>query len=290
MAAIRPIEALMLRPEQIREFQTCGYTILEGFKTKTEVAALKAAATEIVDAFDVEALPSTFATGRDEALDDYFLSSGDKVRCFLEPDALDEAGRLRHAKDLSINKIGHALHDLDPAFDQFSRDPRLASVVADLGVVQPQIWQSMYIYKQPHIGGEVMWHQDATYLSSDPQSVVALWFALDDATCENGCLWAANCGVNTPLRAVFQVSGAGPQTTILDDTPWPDLHEAVPLEVAAGTLVCFSGLLPHYSAANTSGLARHAYTMHVVDGRAEYAAQNWIQRRADFPVRGFESV
>jgi len=280
----------MLSPEQIRDFQTCGYTVLEGFKTKTEVATLKAAAAEIVEAFDVEALHSTFVTGQDDALDDYFLTSGDKVRCFLEPDALDEAGQLRRGKELSINKIGHALHDLDPAFDQFSRDPRVESVVTDLGVALPQIWQSMYIYKQPHIGGEVLWHQDATYLSSDPQSVVALWFALDDATRENGCLWAANCGVNTPLRAVFQVSGADSQTIVLDDTPWPDLREAVPLEVAAGTLVCFSGLLPHYSAANTSGLARHAYTMHVLDGRAEYAAQNWIQRSANFPLRGFESV
>jgi len=278
----------MLTAQQISSFRTSGYTVVEAFKSAAERAALKTAARNIVDAFDIDTHRSTFITGRDEALDDYFLTSGTKVRCFLEEDALDETGELAHPKALSINKIGHAMHDLDPVFDCFSRDPRLADVVADLGIVEPQIWQSMYIYKQPHIGGEILWHQDATYLSSDPQTVVALWFALDDATIENGCLWVAECGAKTPLRSVFCVSGGRAETAILDDTPWPDLSEAIPLEVAAGTLVCFSGLLPHYSAANSSDQARHAYTLHVLDGRSEYAVENWIQRGMDFPVRGFD--
>ena len=33
-----------------------------------------------------------------------------------------------------------------------------------LGVADPLLLQSMYIFKQPHIGGEVLCHQDATYL------------------------------------------------------------------------------------------------------------------------------
>jgi len=49
----------------------------------------------------------------------------------------------------------------------------------------------------------------------------------------------------------------------------------VPVEVAAGTLVVFNGLLPHYSAPNRSEKPRHAYTLHAVDGRATYAADNW---------------
>ncbi len=56
---------------------------------------------------------------------------------------------------------------------------------------------------------------------------------------------------------------------------------------AADTLICFDGLLPHYSAANRSSQARHAYTLHVVDGQAHYPETNWIQRGRDFPVRGF---
>ena len=33
-------------------------------------------------------------------------------------------------------------------------------------------------------------HQDGTFLYTEPQSVTGLWWALEDATLENGCLWA----------------------------------------------------------------------------------------------------
>ena len=96
-------------------------------------------------------------TTREQAriTDAYFLASADRVRCFFEEEAFDADGSLRQPKALSINKIGHALHDLDPVFDRFSRGPRLAALARDLGLAEPLLWQSMYIFKQPGIGGEV---------------------------------------------------------------------------------------------------------------------------------------
>lgn len=44
--------------------------------------------------------------------------------------------------------------------------------------------------QQPKIGGEVRPHQDSTFLATDPPSVIGLWWALEDATKQNGCLWA----------------------------------------------------------------------------------------------------
>jgi phytanoyl-CoA hydroxylase len=73
----------------------------------------------------------------------------------------------------------------------------------------------------------------------------------------------------------------------LDGTPWPDDSVAVPLEAKAGSLVCFHGLLPHYSAPNLSSLSCPAYTLHATDRRAEYSRKNWIQRDASLPARGF---
>jgi len=73
----------------------------------------------------------------------------------------------------------------------------------------------------------------------------------------------------------------------LDATPWPDRTNAVPLEVKAGTLVVFHGLLPHYSAPNRSAKSRHAYTLHVTDGTTAYAPRNWIQRPAGTQPKGF---
>ena len=74
----------------------------------------------------------------------------------------------------------------------------------------------------------------------------------------------------------------------LDSTPWPDDSTAVPLEAKAGDLVCFHGLLPHYSAPNRSPVSRHAFTLHVTDARTAYSPRNWIQRDGSLPVRGFD--
>src|SRR6185436_4191099 len=90
--------------------------------------------------------------------DDYFLGSGDTIRFFFEAEALDRDGRLAVPKRRAINKIGHALHDLDPIFERFSRDPRLAQIAAGIGMREPRLFQSMLILKPPGIGGEVGAH------------------------------------------------------------------------------------------------------------------------------------
>ena len=48
--------------------------------------------------------------------DRYFLDSNDKIRYFFETDAFDDNGKLQLPKDSCLNKIGHALHWIDPRF------------------------------------------------------------------------------------------------------------------------------------------------------------------------------
>jgi phytanoyl-CoA hydroxylase len=271
-----------------RRFEADGFLVIPAFKTAAEIDELQARAATIVDAFDPREASGIFTT-RDESKksDDYFLSSGEKVRCFFEEEAFDASGSLRAPKELSINKIGHAMHDLDPTFERFSRDPRLHALACEIGIEAPLVYQSMYIFKQPRIGGEVRWHQDATYFHTEPITVTTLWFALERADRTNGCLWVQRGGHRTPLRERFVVDGAGSRLERIDATPWPRDDDAEPLEVEAGTLVVFHGLLPHYSAPNRSDASRHAYTLHFVDARAHYSAGNWLQRRPAFPPRGF---
>jgi phytanoyl-CoA hydroxylase len=45
--------------------------------------------------------------------------------------------------------------------------------------------------------------------------------------------------------------------------------------------------MPHLSGANHSDRSRHAYTLHVIDQRCHYPANNWLQRGPDMPLRGF---
>lgn len=281
----------MLTPEQRQAYDRDGYLVLPGFKTAAELAAVNTRAQALVDAFEPDARTGVFST-RDQAglADAALIASADQVHCFFEEEAFDASGRLVVPKSRSINKIGHALHELDPVFDAFSHGPELAALAADLGLQQPRVWQSQVIFKQPGIGGEVRWHQDATFFVTEPQTVTTFWFALEDAALDNGCLWVEPGGHRGPrgvLRERFVRDGERLRLEVLDPTPWPDDATAVPLPVPAGTLLVFHGLLPHYSAANRSPRSRLAYTLHATDAGAAYAPGNWLQRPATLPVRGF---
>ena len=278
----------MLTPAQTAAWQRDGFIVLPDFKSASDIAQLRARAEQIVDDFDPSESRTIFTTrDQESASDAWFLGSDNTVRCFFEEEAFGPDGQLKQAKALSINKIGHAMHDLDPVFAQFARDPKLAELAGDLGLTDPKIWQAQYIFKQPGIGGEVRWHQDATFFDSTPISVTTFWFALEDATVDNGCLWAEPGGHLGPLRERFVREGDAITMEKLDATPWPNDDVAVPLEAKAGTLICFHGLLPHYSAPNRSPVSRHAFTLHATDGATEYSKKNWIQRADNFPVRGF---
>jgi phytanoyl-CoA hydroxylase len=278
-----------LTDEMVAAFRTAGVLVLRGFVEVAECEALRARAAELVADFDPSDVRSVFSTTEQTQFDDdYFIKSGDKIRFFLEQDAFDEKGELRQAKEHCLNKMGHAMHDLDPVFDRFSRNPDLGEVAKRVGFVDPVILQSMYIFKPPNIGGEVVCHQDSTYIYTEPESCVGFWFALEDATLENGCMQFIPGAHKLPLKQRNYRGGNGKLVTdTLDDTPWPE-QDRVPAEAPAGTLVIFDGRAPHLSAANRSSKSRHAYTLHIIDRTCHYPDSNWLQRSSDLPLRGFE--
>ena len=268
-------------------FERDGYIVIENLLDAGDVSAARKAAASIIERFDPAQHPSVFTTkDRDSGRDEYFMLSAEAIHCFCEADAVDAAGALTRPKAQAINKIGHALHDLDPVFERLCRLPQIAKLTRDIGYRSPQVWQTMYICKPPKVGGEVRWHQDASYLSSDPASVSGIWIALEDATRENGCLWVQPGGHRSPLRELYEVDDAGAGTLqTLNDTPWPGDGEGLALEVKAGTAIVFQDRLPHYSSHNHSTRSRHAFALHVAEGDAVWSQRNWLQRRSPGTVQ-----
>ena len=267
-------------------FAEDGYLICDGFAAAQECSEMITQANNLIAAFDETVDQVVFsASGQSHAASDYFMDSASQISCFLEAGAVDEAGCLIKPKMQAVNKIGHALHDLDPVFSRFSRQDKCAEIVRLLGLNNPLLLQSMVICKQPFIGGEVNSHQDSTFLYTAPESCIGLWLALEPATTANGCMWAARGGHTAPLKSRFHKQGNEMVMTELSDAALADC--ATPLEADIGTLVVLHGRLPHLSPENKSPASRYAYALHLIDGDCAYPDDNWLQRSAKLPLCGF---
>jgi hypothetical protein len=293
-----------LTPSQLSTWHSKGYLLLPDALSPSQVSTLLSETNRLLTDFPIESHPMTrFSTGETSSHvgDDYFLTSGDKIRFFFEEDAFSSDGTLTRPKEKAINKIGHYLHQLNPAFHSVSITAQNARIAKSLGFQDPRVLQSMVICKQPEIGGRVPPHQDSVFLYTNPPSAVGFWYALEDCTVSNGCLsFAAGSHQRAPVteRFVRKKDGSGTEFVANEGGEWPEgaeREEALPDgqeeeydlgEVKAGTLVLIHGNLLHKSERNTSPKGRIIYTFHMIEGGAEYDERNWLQP----PKEGFTAL
>ncbi|XP_063919973.1 phytanoyl-CoA dioxygenase domain-containing protein 1 isoform X2 [Zophobas morio] len=213
--------------------------------------------------------------------DKYFLDSADKISYFYEADALGPNGELKVDPSLSLNKIGHALHELNPVFREVTFNEKVKECCFQLGYEDPVLVQSMYIFKNPGLGSEVIAHQDATYLHTEPVKVVGFWVALEDATQENGCLWFSKGSHKSGVhRRYVRNPDKNSSDLLIYTSPLPYYQKSgfTPVPVKKGTCILIHGQVVHYSHPNKSNKSRHAYTFHVVEQKnTKYSEDNWLQ-------------
>ncbi|PLN74591.1 hypothetical protein BDW42DRAFT_189685 [Aspergillus taichungensis] len=267
-----------LTPTQLATFHEKGYLVIEDYLTPTEVTSLLNETHHLLSTFDLDTHPLTqFTTGDDDTSspdnkphvgDDYFLTSGDKLRFFFEPDAITQDGTLTRPKQEAVNKIGHSLHTLSPPFKAVSLNARTAAIARSLRFQDPRLLQSMVICKQPRIGGAVPPHRDSEFLYTDPPSAVGFWFALQDAGPGNATLvMRPGTQGGRVERRFVRVFGKEGET------------EEEVLSVKAGSLVLIHGNVLHRSERNAGERSRFAYTFHMIEGADGwvYDERNWLQ-------------
>ncbi|XP_063986694.1 phytanoyl-CoA dioxygenase domain-containing protein 1 homolog isoform X2 [Diachasmimorpha longicaudata] len=264
------------------QIQKDGYAVLENFFTPEEVEEMKNCGEEFTNNLPPENQRSIFSTtDTQQSKDQYFLDSAHRVSYFFECEALEEDGKLKVHPRVSLNKVGHALHWLHPTFKRLTFDERIKEAAFQLNFQEPAVAQSMYIYKNPGLGSQVITHQDASYLHTEPVKLVGFWIALDDATLDNGCLWIApgshKSGVH---RRYIRNKDTTVQELLIYDKPAPcyPMSNFRPVTVRKGTCILIDGQVVHFSKANKSENSRHAYTFHIIETtNVRYSKENWLQ-------------
>uniref|UniRef100_A0A1A7XY43 Phytanoyl-CoA dioxygenase domain-containing protein 1 n=1 Tax=Iconisemion striatum TaxID=60296 RepID=A0A1A7XY43_9TELE len=279
----------------VQKYKEDGYVVLDGLLTPQECDELKQRMHEIVDRMDVpEHCRIFFSTDHDEQLQkqmqgnaDYFITSGDKVHFFFEKGVFDDKGEFIVPKQRSLNKVGHALHAHESLYKKVTHSPKVQGIAKKLGLVNPVILQSMYIFKQPGIGGEVTPHQDATFLYTEPLGrVMGLWIALEDATVNNGCLWFIPGSHSTGIsrRMVRTPKDTYPLTDFIGRERPYDEETFVAAPVRKGGVVLIHGEVVHRSAQNNSDDSRHVYTFHIMEALdTRWSPDNWLQPSEELP-------
>ena len=297
-------------------FERDGCCVIRNFASVEECDGMRAAMEILISGWDPNEIHTFRTDEKQEACQgssDYFLDSANQIGFFLEPAATDEESeKLKSGitKHEGLNKVGHGLHMRDPTFKQYSQSSKVAALVHALGWVDPVLPQSMYLFKQPRIGGEVTSHQDSTFLFTEPrQSCLGLWLALEKADTKNGCVWGRPGSHTEPVRRAFcrnpewftegkrdvpqMIFRTLDSDSIEQSCPWEgkmpegeDQEDAVkkagfvPLTCEKGDLVLIHGQVDHLSLANTSGASRHTFQLHLVEGPrqgVQWCKRNWMQ-------------
>jgi len=216
----------MLTAQQLSDYASEGYFLIEGMLSEEEVA-----------------------TFRDHARDE------------LRRDAA--AGNMMEKKDkegnITLLKMWYEAGD--DMYGLVARDQRLVSIAQDLLQKDIYLYSHKMTVKEPLQGGAWEWHQDYGYWYENKclaPEMLSIWIALDKSVKENGCLQvlpgSQELGRIDHVRIDGQ-SSADPEYLAAARDRFPLAY----MEMDPGDALVFHCNLLHRSDANTSTTPRWGY-------------------------------
>ncbi|MCS6859794.1 MAG: phytanoyl-CoA dioxygenase family protein [Abditibacteriales bacterium] len=232
---------MQLTPEQLNAYQQDGYVVVEDLVTPAEVAALRQRVWEYTHG------------GRPWG----------NLKVQVEPRVQRGELRVEHPGD-GIRKIDYLVQE-DDLFRQLGLHENIVSIIEQILGPDIKMFRNSLLLKPPEVGSQKGWHQDSPYWPIGPMDLCSCWFPLDDATLENGCMWAI---------PGWHKKGPLPHVHVTDDNVIAEgaydeaLGVAIPMRAGSGLF--FHSLLPHYTAPNRSNKWRRAIALSYMSARSRY--------------------
>ena len=245
-----------LGPEHIDQFGEIGCLAFENALTPDEVAAARAALTEITLGLlerahrgeaEIRENPNATRNYAGKQVVNPETGFGIHFEAGIDPLALpiDEA-------ELKFRKL-FSYHQEHQTFIDLTQHPKITGFISQLIGEEAILKAEMALSKPPLIGSEKPWHQDNAYFNWLPlHKVATAWIALDDTTIDNGCMHVLPGGHTLgALRHHHTID-----CEILPDRI--DKNQALPVPLKAGGILYFSAMLPHQTPPNRTTDRRRA--------------------------------
>jgi phytanoyl-CoA hydroxylase len=246
---------MTITQEQREAYHRDGYFIVADLVSGGEIAALR------------ERLRAYTHGGRSPA----------KLAIQVEPRVARGELHVDHPGD-GIRKIDGLVQG-DDLFQKLGLHPNIVGTIAQIVGPDIKLFRNSLLLKPPEVGSPKGWHQDSPYWPIAPMELCSCWFALDDATPENGCMVVLPGGHRL---------GPLPHVSVTDDyviAPESiDTTQAVMAPMRAGSGLFFHSLLPHYTAPNRSQHWRRAIALSYMSARSQYTGEG--ESPEYFPVQG----
>ena len=235
---------MQLTPEQLEAYDRDGYSVVEDLVSPEEVEKLG------------------------QRLREYTHGERSSEPIYLHIEPRVERGELKvdHPGD-GVRKVGNVIQG-DDLFRALGFNDNILGIFEQILGPDIKVFRNDLLMKPPEVGSQKGWHQDSPYWPIEPMALCSCWFALDDATAENGCL--------TVLRG-WHKKGPQPHVKVTDDfvieKDYSDSSDVVLAPVRAGGAVFFHSLLPHYTAPNRSNKWRRAIALSYMSAKSQYSKE-----------------